>query len=91
MGKDKLRSLLKELHGELEGADAADAEDRSLLGQVMADIEGVLEDEASSAGGGDDESLEDRLEQGVVRFENRYPQLSFTLERIIDALANMGV
>jgi len=91
LGKDKLRSLLKQLHGELEGAETADAEDRNLLGLVMADIEAVLDDETSSSGSGDGESLEDRLEQGVVRFENRYPQLSFTLERIVEALANMGV
>lgn len=91
MGRDKLRSLLKQLHGELEGAETADAEDRSLLGLVVADIEALLAGETASSTSGDGDSLEDRLEQGVVRFETRYPQLSFTLERIVEALANMGV
>lgn len=88
MGKKRLRSLLTELHSELEVADAVSPEDQGLLAEVMADIEGVLEDETASSG---ETSLENRLGQGVVRFENRHPRLSFTLERIIDTLTAMGI
>ena len=89
MGENRLRSLLTDLHGELSGAESVDAKDRELLGQVMDDIEGVLDGRSSL--GEDEESLNDRLDRGVVRFENRHPRFSFILERMIETLSNMGI
>lgn len=87
MKRTRLRELLRELQDELDQAESVEPESRELLRSVMDEIEEVLE---RSEGAGDD-SITDRLNHAVVDFEATHPKLSFTLERLIKSLADIGI
>jgi hypothetical protein len=81
-----LRSSLKKLQAQLMGPTEFDDETRELLREVADDIESVL-----SEGGPTPNSLQQRLDKAVVRFEASHPQLAHTLGELTDALARLGV
>lgn len=87
MRRTRLRELLRELQVELDRADAVEPESQDLLRSVMDDIEETLE---RSEGAGDD-SITDRLNHAVVDFEASHPKLSFTIERLIKSLSDIGI
>jgi hypothetical protein len=87
MNTTRLRELLRELHEELDRADSVEPESQELLRNVMDDIEGVLE---RSEGAGDD-SITDRLNHAVVDFEATHPKLSYTIERLVKSLSDIGI
>jgi len=89
--ENKLRELLEQLQDELERAEEVEPESRDLLRDVMSDIETTLDRSAAGEAPAADESVKGRLDQAVVEFENSHPQLSFTLERLIESLTNMGI
>ncbi len=89
--ENKLRGLLQQLQDELERAESVEPESRDLLRDVMADIEGTLERSTKGEATVADNSAKERLDQAVVEFENSHPQLSYTLERLMDSLAAMGI
>lgn len=89
--ENKLRELLGQLQDELEQAEEVGPESRHLLREVMDDIETALERSAAGESPAADESVKGRLDQAVVEFESSHPQLSFTLERLMESLSNMGI
>jgi len=89
--ENKLRKLLEQLQDELERAEKVEPESRDLLRDVMADIHTTLERSADGEAPAADDSVKDRLDQAMVEFESSHPQLSFTLERLMESLANMGI
>ena len=91
MEKEKLRELLQQLHEELEGADRVGGETQQLLKGAMDDIHGALEHSGNGEAVAANASVDDRLRKVAVEFENSHPQLSFTLERLMESLANMGI
>ena len=87
---EDLRRRLAELHAELEGMDAVDAEARAALEEVMHEIRDVLarsEDEERR----DETSLADRLRDAGRHFEESHPTLTATLGRVVDALSALGI
>lgn len=90
MGKRRLRNLLEQLHEELENADSVGPEARDLLRDVTGDIHDVLE-RTESASADEEESINDRLNHAIVEFKNSHPQLSFTIERIMKTLSDIGI
>ena len=86
MSQQRLRETLAELRRELASTDAADDEARERVQQAARELDAWLE-RAEPPG----ESLPDRLREAVVRFEEEHPRLSATLQRVVDALSDLGI
>jgi hypothetical protein len=86
MEPDKLRAELSKLHAELDGARPMDPRTQELRGEMLADIQRVL-----NAPGHLDESLAGRLEKAAVQFEVDHPALAASSRRLIDFLSKAGV
>jgi len=81
----ELRTLLAELHGRLEDAEALDPEARKLLMTVAHDIEKALaKDDAGAV-------APEPVEALAVRFEAEHPSLAGVLRQIMDTLAKAGI
>ncbi len=82
-----LRSLLTELHERLGQAKTVDAESRTLLATVAADINGALE----TRGGAKPTSAETKLRALAAKFEVEHPALAEAVRDIVDALGKAGI
>jgi predicted component of type VI protein secretion system len=83
----RLRELLRELHAELSRAEHVDdPAARALLQAVENDVHRVLSDEAPA-----DARLYTRLKHAVERFEGRHPRLTVAVDRVLGALADVGL
>jgi hypothetical protein len=88
MSDAQLRQRLAELHTELERGPDIDDESRRLLEALTSDIRRVLDREERA----DDEApLTEQLTEGVRRFEESHPELAAALNRIANALSNLGI
>lgn len=91
MDQKRLHQLLGELDRELKSATSLDAESRSLLQQLLADL--PVRDPAATqrlpaAGTAPPEA---RLRELMVRFEAEYPKLAGALGQLADALGKLGI
>jgi uncharacterized protein YukE len=86
VSQERLRETLAELRRELSRADAADADARERVQQAAREIDAWLERAEAP-----EESLPERLREAVVRFEEEHPRLSATLQRVVDALSDLGI
>lgn len=84
MDRDRLRSLLAELHRELGTADRLDAESRALVEQVLADVDRLDAPPTSSA-------PDDALRDLVLRLETEHPRLAAAIGQVADALGRIGI
>ncbi len=82
-----LRERIESLHGELSQLGAVDAQSRTLLITLLADITRLLE----KSGEGEDHSLVERLDELAVQFEAEHPSLGNALRRVVDALSKAGI
>jgi hypothetical protein len=81
-----LRETLAELRQELARTDAADHDARERVQAAAREIDAWLEHAEAP-----EDSLGERLREAVVRFEEDHPRLSATLQRVVDALADLGI
>jgi hypothetical protein len=88
MDPEALRSQLDRLHQDLKSAPRLDPEARKLLGEVLKDIQRLME---ADAGGRANSSLAERLESVAVRFEADHPTLALSSRRLIDLLGKAGL
>ena len=87
--KEKLRETLNELEAELQSLESLDPETRAMLAEAATEIQAALHKED-----GDDlehHSLTERLRDAVQEFEADHPTLAGVLNRVIDALGQMGI
>ena len=89
MNIDKLRATISELERELRGIKSLDNESRRMLEQAVQDIRDTLQEREQPAA--DRQSLVERLQEAVERFESTHPSLTAVLGRLIDGLAQMGI
>ena len=90
MANDSLPDLLNRLHAALGDKRVVTPEDRALLGQLSADIQGLLA--RSGAPAGDTHmGLASRLRDGITRFEVSHPDLTALMAQISKKLADMGI
>lgn len=89
MGKDQLRDDLARLHQELSETPSLGEGERELLVEVLRDIEALLERDESGAE--EHETLADRLNGAMDRFEDQHTSLTAAVGRIANALSNLGV
>ena len=87
MDRDKLRTLLAELHRELGSADRLDSESRALVEQILADVD-RLEGSAANAGTGTDDG---QLRDLVLKLESEHPRLAAAIGQVADALGRIGI
>lgn len=88
MDRDRLRTLLKSLHRELDGARSVDEESRRLLGTVLSDIDRVLQELTAREGS---TPVSGRLEALAVHFEADHPAVAGAMRQLLDALAKAGI
>ena len=87
MSNQKLKELLAAIHDELDSADV-DAETRSLLKSLDADIHGVLEQNEEGAGDG---PIVEQAKLLEARFATDHPVAERFMREVIDALVKLGL
>jgi hypothetical protein len=88
MNHDRLRQLVASLHQELGDTKSVDAESRRLMGDLMKDIDRVLD---TSPAARQNVLSRDRLEELLLRFEAKHPAIAASMHELIDALAKAGI
>jgi len=83
---ERLRETLAQLRSELAASDTGDPETRERV-QAAADALDAWLDRAEEPEGG----LGDRLRESAVRFEKEHPTLAVTVQRVVDALSDLGI
>jgi hypothetical protein len=84
MDKEKLDTLIDQVHTELDKADSLDDSSRIAVRSLTSDIK------ANPAPRGD-RSLTDRLQSSMTEFETTHPLLAQAISQVLNALAETGV
>lgn len=87
MDQDQLHRLLAQLHGELLAARPIDTESRDRLQRLAQDIRAVLDAKPKPASVEPYHAVRSSLQDAVTTFEASHPQLSKTIEQVIETLA----
>ena len=86
MDNNRLQRLLTDLHRELSGATAVDAESRRMLEQVLNDIR-----QLSPPGGDAEDSATAQIQEAALRLEAEHPRLAAALGQLGDTLSKLGI
>lgn len=84
--RQTLDETLDELHQQLQDAGNLDPDQKERLRQAAKEIQTTLDDSSVSSYG-----LAERLQKATVHFEHTHPQLTNTIGRIADLLAQLGI
>lgn len=87
MKDNKIRELLKQLQDELNRSGPLDEKGRSLLDQITADINNLLD----GSGAQPDEPFFQRLQDSIDHFKIEHPQLTLALSEMMSILSNAGI
>ena len=85
-----MHALLEELHAELCRSTSLSEEERALLTHVKDDVDSFLQ-RAEAEEGEHDESLGERLQEGIAAFEASHPDLTVAMQRVLDSLSQSGI
>lgn len=90
---EELRAALKQLHSQLQSVGTVDPEVRKLLQKADQEIHAVL---AAPQGGSPPSKqahapIIDRLTEAAQHFEMSHPTVAGAVQRLIDALSQMGI
>jgi len=90
MSVNHLKQMLEALRDELEHTRSADVDDRSreLLREVMDDARALVDRESSDT---EPETLLERMRAAAYDFEESHPSLADAVNRVVGALANLGI
>ena len=95
MNKNSLHDQVAKLHAELAEALRADPKSREALGDMMRDInrliDNCLTDKGADTPASSQGSLPDRLEGIAVQFEAAHPTLAASARRLVDLLGEVGI
>ena len=86
MNNEELRARLTALHQELGGMDVVDPETRSLLQQLAADIQPIIEPTTPAGELAHPDTLKERLAQTITAVEGSHPRLAKTLTDLVDVM-----
>lgn len=87
---ERLRHTLQELEAELSSLDSLDDETRQVLETALEDISVALRKTGSTDPDHHD-SVVHRLQEAAEGFETSHPTLFGVVQRMIDALGQMGI
>jgi len=90
MDDQELRSLLEQLHTEIESSATVDEKERELLQHLGADIRALLA-RSESEENPPEPSVVKRLEDAVDHFEVTHPDLTMLLSKLLETLSNAGI
>ena len=90
MPETRLRNTLEELQDALEEPESVDEESRALLGELMRDIQALLERPPEEREQ-ESPSLLERLAEVKEQFEDSHPSLTAAVNRVANALSNLGI
>ncbi len=90
MDQQPLRQLLEQLRTALSQTPSLDAEARTQLKVLMAEVQAAL-DREGEASDLQYRSLSDQLRQAVKQFELSHPQLTWAMGEVLDILSRAGV
>ncbi|MBW7930002.1 MAG: DUF4404 family protein [Gammaproteobacteria bacterium] len=90
MDKDRLQSLLAELHQELGRTDTLDADSRRLLLQVLEDAR-VLASRDPGASDEPDANGLAALQEAALELQSSHPRLALLAGQVADSLAKLGI
>jgi hypothetical protein len=83
-----LRQSLTRLHAELSATSKVDEASRSLLAELLNDIERLLRERQTADAV---EVPRSRLESLAIRFDSAHPALSASLREFVDLLGRAGL
>lgn len=86
MTNNDLHKQIAELHAALSQTSAVDADTQEALKGLEAHIQPLLDGEEA-----DHETLRERLEEALVRFEVEHLRLANHLRIVVGTLSNMGL
>lgn len=89
MDTDRLKSTIRELHGDLEKTGETDPELHKLLTQLDSDLHRLLEARAEVEQ--EQTGLQERLESLAADFDTQHPKLAGVLRELGVALARVGI
>lgn len=94
----QIRQILIQLHEMLERAQAEgmDESDQQLMRHLMVDIQAALDRAEHGAPKGarvydDSDSLIERMQEAVTRYEVTHPSLTLLIKKIVDTLSIAGI
>jgi len=90
MDKEAVRTVLRELQGELKDPFDLDSASRDLLMELHDDIENLLE-LSSEATQVQHREVHTGVRASIHRFEQDHPRLTQALSHILDLLAGSGI
>ncbi len=90
MDQKALTAKLRELRAQLAANKGSDPQALALLDDVTADLE-RLHDEAQPSTKDDVDSVSDRLQNLLTKFEAEHPLLTSVLQQTLDGLARLGI
>ena len=88
MNNNELRTMLEQLHGEIEHTESVDEKSLELLRELGTDIRELL---ARSTGEQVQPSMLKRLEDSISYLEVTHPTITNTLSKILESLSNAGI
>ena len=88
MNQDHLKELLQQLQDELGKTESLDDSTKSLLGDVLEDIDVLIGPDENRD---EPHGLIDRLRQATDDFEDDHPELTKSIGHIITALSRLGI
>lgn len=86
---EQLRATVRELEQELSEVDSLDPATRQVLSQAAREIQAALGANASAPLS--TPGITQRLRDAAAEFESSHPTLSGVLERVVDALGQLGI
>ena len=90
MAEKKLAETLKQLHASLADQDQVDSETRQQLETLSQDIQRILDD-TSQRDADSVEPVVNDLKGLLVKLETEHPYTAGLLNRLAEALANIGI
>jgi ABC-type transporter Mla subunit MlaD len=93
MNPIELQQHLAALHAELSQTTEVDDATREKLRDVIADIDRLIgpKESPSQAAGEAEPYLIEKLQQAMGAFEARHPQLTASVQQLIDRLSEIGI
>ena len=90
MTDEKLRTLLEQLHEELERTQSVDEKGLELLRDLTTDMRGLIE-RTGDEGMHTNETVLQRLQTAISHLEVTHPALTQALSEMMTVLSNAGI
>lgn len=87
MQREELKKRLGDLHAELEQSEDVSADTIPLLRQLSEDLDRLLDESDDS----EDSTILERMSDALLAVEARHPRVHMAVNRVSDALANLGI